>query len=583
MKKHKLFLNLTFVLSSLVLVGCSAPETVPEVVKTSRTIEYTKKDLYQGETISLDDLIKVVPGTNETKEEQEDTEFNYEIYSSDGTSDLIEVDSSLSLKNSHTITLLKPGKIILKVTSKDAYKYVSLDIKLAPTLSNFISKINEKDVKSYTVSKNFTIDSSYNVTEVSDGTPTLYKNEKYVYNPSSKTGLLVGNANECYYYQLFDKDNSQTFIPCSNGTSTTPLTSGDFNATYPSLASYFTESSLTFNNSIKKVFGDEYAFGYEYTTANKTQFMSLLTNLGLTYTHSINGKTFYSLFIVPKYEDGQFKFYNISSSTNGSVVEGPYVLNDVNSTTIPVVEEFANNTVMEISEQDPSIYNKFADITSYTCSSKGQFEDMEGNEIDVKDGFEGWLDNKTYNLKWNSSTLYVDFLTDIDSSKTNDEAILKNAVDGTSSIVNLYYKDGSSYVSQGAYGNDPSSGTKITRLENSSTYSNYYPSNMLRPTALKYVSFIKLDTNKYRITAYNDVHSQNLIKYMVGMTTAPVITSTSGPLVYYIKYSYMDLTFDDNGDVHGDLKCKMKDADSEDFIYHYTFTISDIDSTVIDL
>ncbi|MBO8428061.1 MAG: hypothetical protein IAC58_05930 [Firmicutes bacterium] len=585
--KRKSLIVLALSTLSIGLYSCSEDNKnqgeTPVINNQTRTISLEGiDDLKVGDTLKLDEVVKIVPGSNETSIEKEDLDFTYEVYSNPDVLSQYTIPSGVTIEKPHEITFTRAGTLVLKITSNGVTNYFLLEVKDNDVTSSVNKYFETHDISNYTVNQSFTMDENF-INHVSEETPIFYRGDNYFYSPTNLMGVAINGTNkEGYYYQLNSVEDPDSFIPFMNE-SGAELDQASFNSSYPDLNDCFNSETMLYDSSIAEVFGDEYAYGIPYITETSSIFRATLNALGLTYQHTVNDTTFFSVYLSPVVENDGLNIYVISQVSGGnSILEGPYKLADVNQTSIDPVENFVNNAPVETLTSTSSLENRITGINSYTITTNGRYEDLSGEEITPDELYLGYvptLDNMV--IKVTSDGFMSNNFSFIDDRYDFDNAII---LDQPGSRPNIYNGDSGTYTLIDQYDTDYESGNVISNWQNS-TYlgATYRPNALFNPSTWRYPVYEVIGENEYRVTSYNDSLALVLLYHTLEGVSSPKMYTSDGPLYFYRNYSYMTLNMGSNitDPISGDIYFRL--IDGESFYYHLNFVIDDINQTTISI
>ncbi len=584
MKKNKLLLLLS---SSLFLCSCGNAPTSDRGASSSNETEESSivvKDIQNvttGTTIDLKDYVETPLGESWTYELLTDSVHL--------PSASIEAEEAPSLEQSTKLLAIRPGRVNFKIKCGEKTKTGYFDVMASSEMSALVSTFQETVLTNYTSVKTFEVDSDYNLKNLSDGEALLYKNEDYVYHPSSYYGEMIHKKDhQGYYFQLngVEEKYENSFRALTNA-SDSPLLETIFRNTYQALENYFTLDSLRYYEASKTFIGDEFAYALCYEEETKNVFLNALTNLGLSYSHTVNGTSFYTVAIAPKVENGLFSFYTLSATYSGyALTEGPYVLKGVGSTKISAVDDWVNSNSSMVYANNASINNRLDGITSYTATFNGQYEDLDGNKIDVPEYFASSLPEIHSTLKWNDRYFYSDNMNLIDGRKENKVLLENGTLNGENTVIRYVLNDEGKYVSKEKYGKDATSSYELTDWKNGQTFSCYLPLNVFRDSNWKYASIEDKGNSNYFLSGFNDSIGKHVIQYLLGGISAYPCFNDASAFYYYGEYATLDLhlgkTLTD--EITGEAYTRLIDGSCSPqkyYIYHINFEITDINSTLI--
>lgn len=593
MKKQNLLLLLS---ASLILASCtdskvdssessadssdSSSSVVPTPsVETDRIDIKDIPSVEQGTTVDLKDYVSV-KGTATSQ-------WTYTLLTDSVHDDIVSVEENdgPSLYESTKLLALRPGRVNFRVEYGDASATGYFDVTLSSALKTLSDKIGAMDLTNYTVTKNFSIDENYRTVDA-DPTTLIYKGQNYIYYPDSYYGEVINQAtNLGYYYQLNGvEDKYASSFKAMTNADKTALSAATFNATYANLSTYFNADNMRYYSVAKEYVGEPYALCYE--SSSSTVFRSALSALGLTYSHKVNSTTFYTIALVPKFVNDTFQLYAISITSAGlAVIEGPYVLSNVGSTTIAAVEAFASQEVPMTYYNNDSIVTRFTGIESLTATLEGHYEDLDGNKIDVPEYFASALPEVNSEIKWNDTYFYSNMYNYIDGGD-DEKVLLANELVSGKEVVNRYVlNDAGAYTAKEVMSSDPTNGAAISDWQNGKTFRDtFLPVSFLPTTSWKYAAVEELDDGKCFLAGFNDSISKNLISYFLSGLSASKLFGTSSAFLYFGIYSTMEMNIGSQvtDPISGDMYTRViKTSTNEYWVYHATFNVTNINNTVI--
>ena len=595
MKKRYILVGL-LALSLSSLSSCTNTEKKDDPIvekedTTKRRIKLKEvKDVKQGMTINLNDYVEILPGDGETETSKKDLTYTYDILKDSVSLNIIEenvvIDASPSIEPKKQLALIRPGHVVIRINSKKASALLEFDVAASDALDMVSKYLDSNEINSYKVSKDFTFDENFSLTKVK-GDGVLYKGENYIYYPSDRYGIALNEANGYGYYFFLNgvEGFDDSFSVSPNGVGEDLFTKTSFDASYVNFKDFFTTEKMEYNPILEELFGSEYAYGYPFLESTQEEYLKALNSIGLKYQHSINSSTFYSVYLIPKVNsENKLEIYSVStSSSKGSLLEGPYTLDNVNTSSIEVVDNFIASTPYETLSNKALVYEKLNSLTNYTVKSKGQYEDLKGNKVDTPEYFSvlPTFDNL---MKVTTTGLQSSIFNYIDGGEDED-VILLDQETGGEVTTHKYVKAGSGYTDKGPYGKDPEGGYDVEGRLKSRTFGQYVGTRVFSQSSLEWGTYFDLGNNTYRVSGLNDTSGWIAIKYLIGGTSSLNFVADSYPLAYFKTLSTLELSMGNTAtdDIGMDAKIQLinlKDP-SLVYVYHYTATISDIDKTVI--
>lgn len=592
MKKQNLLLLLS---SSLLLAACTGKETssvssseesLPSS-ETTLTPESAKivvddiPEVEQGKTIDLSDYVHIENGDSSKH-------WTYTILVDSAHASLVsEVTSDApSVFASTKLLCLRSGRVNFRVNYDNESKFGYFDITENLALKDLTTKIAKLQLSNYTVSKAFEMNENYEPVS-KEGVPTLYHNDKYVYLPNSYYGIAIHQGTHLgYYYQINGvEEKYQSSFHVMTNADKTALSEASFKATFGNLGSYFTSDTMRYFAAAGELLGEDSSYCLAYETATKDLFNSALTNLGMSYQHAVNGKTYYTIAIVPKFVNDKLCFYGISASTSGyAFLEGPYVLSNIGTTKIEAVESWINSEAAMNYANNDALATRLDGITGYTSTLKGVYEDLEGNRIEAPDYFKDSLPEINSTIEWNTNYFHSTWMSAVDGGE-EDNVLLENTTANGSKVVNRYVLNNEGkYTKKEVLEHDPTSGYVMDDWQKGQTFSYYLPRITFPSLSWKYSAIEDLGDDTYFLSGFNDAIGRNTIRYVVAGLSAYKYFGDSSAFAYFGAYDMMKinlgkkLTDDISGDVYTRL---MNLSTKEYYVYHITFSITKINTTVI--
>ncbi len=593
MKKQNLLLLLS---SSLLLGACAGNETssfsssaessLPssETIVTPESAKIVLNDIpevEQGKTIDLSNYVHIENGDSSKH-------WTYTILVDSAHASLVsEVASDApSVFASTKLLCLRSGRVNFRVDYDNESKFGYFDITENLALKDLTSKIAKLQLSNYTVSKAFEMNENYEPVS-KERVPTLYHNDKYVYLPNSYYGIAIHQGTHLgYYYQINGvEEKYQSSFHVMTNADKTALSETSFKATFGNLGSYFTSDTMRYFAAAGELLGEDSSYCLAYETATKDLFNSALTNLGMSYQHAVNGKTYYTIAIVPKFVNDKLCFYGISANTSGyAFLEGPYVLNNIGTTKIEAVENWINSEVAMNYANNDALATRLDGITGYTSTLKGVYEDLEGNKIEAPDYFKDSLPEINSTIEWNTNYFHSTWMSAVDGGE-EDNVLLENATANGSKVVNRYVLNNEGkYTKKEVLEHDPTSGYVMDDWQKGQTFSYYLPRITFPSLSWKYSAIEDLGDDTYFLSGFNDAIGRNTIRYVVAGLSAYKYFGDSSAFAYFGAYDMMKinlgkkLTDDISGDVYTRL---MNLSTKEYYVYHITFSITKINTTVI--
>ena len=592
MKKQNLLLLLS---SSLLLAACTGSETssvssseesLPSS-ETTLTPESAKivvddiPEVEQGKTIDLSDYVHIENGDSSKH-------WTYTLLVDSAHASLVsEVASEApSVFASTKLLCLRSGRVNFRIDYDNESKYGYFDITENLALKDLTSKIAKLQLSNYTVKKAFEMNENYQPVS-KEGVPTLYHNDKYVYLPNAYYGIAIHQGTHLgYYYQINGvEEKYQSSFHVMTNADKTALSETSFKATFGNLGSYFTSDTMRYFAAAGELLGEDSSYCLAYETATKDLFNSALTNLGMSYQHAVNGKTYYTIAIVPKFVNDKLCFYGISASTSGyAFLEGPYILSGIGTTKIEAVESWINSEVAMNYANNDALATRLDGITGYTSTLKGVYEDLEGNRIEAPDYFKDSLPEINSAIEWNTNYFHSTWMSAVDGGE-EDNVLLENGTANGSKVVNRYVLNNEGkYTKKEVLEHDPTSGYVMDDWQKGQTFSYYLPRITFPSLSWKYSAIEDLGDDTYFLSGFNDAIGKNTIRYVVAGLSAYKYFGDSSAFAYFGAYDMMKinlgkkLTDDISGEVYTRL---MNLSTKEYYVYHISFSITKINTTVI--
>lgn len=542
----------------------------------------------QGDVVDLSDYVTIVPGSEESETEKLDLSFTYDILSDGAHLSTLTVEDSEtpSLYPSKRLVCVRKGRSVLRLSSGEVSKIAYFDVEAGEEAKKIASFFDGGAFDSYTVSKAFSVGTNFSMVSDEESL-TLVKTPNYVYYPSSQYGLEInaedGNG---YYYSLASLTSSPKLH--LNGSYNTVVNLSSFKDSFIPLSTSFALDGLTYFPALNQVSNGKYSYCIPKTTATSSSFALTLSALSLTSTVSLNGYSFTRVGLVPEVcDDGSLKIYALDTNSSlGSLIEGPYVVKKVASDVIAGVNDLVNAPApspLDLAGND-YFMPYFSSITNYTVKTTGFYEDLEGNKIAVPDYFSTALPEISIEMKVTEDALESTSFNLIDGGEETHLAIVDEMMDGALLTNKYRVNDDGTYTYVSSYGKDPSSGVKVAGWQTSKTFSAYRPSALFSETAWKYSTYLHNADGSYSLSGFNDSSARGTIKNALACTSASGFATTSSPLGYYAALASMDFTIDTTkGAVGASLIFGLIDGDGKYLNYHYSFSLTSIGTTTVDV
>lgn len=596
MNKRALPLSLLSALLALGLVSCggsdAASSSESETVSQSESGEIVIDDIPDitlGESIDLADYVHV-------PETLDDGFWDYEILSDDVHNAAVESVSSEAprLGKSTTLQSIRPGIVTIRVTAGDQYAIASFRVESSAQMTDICEYFADNlSVSNFTIKQNFDFDGS---SIVAGEKTILMKNENYIYYPEAYYGIAMNKTtNAGYYFQMNgagDEYASSFHVGVAGDYPTdVTITRGDFDALVEAPGAYWNEDSLAYDTSIAKYFGEEYAIAIPYSSDDEDgAFAKAVELFNLPSYRIMDGYYYFTAAFCPVVTDGELSVYVVFSRSasyisSTSVLAGPYSFEDIGSTSVAVIDSFYEGSAPAALSSNATFTSKIEDITSYTTTCVGQYEDVDGNRIDAPEYFASSLPELDVKTRVQADVGFETTRMDIIDGGEDEHVLLYDTTEGETNVCKKYVlDDDGNYLSVSDYGNDPSSGSKVTKWGSSQTFSSYLPGVIFKETTWGYPKFIKTsESNVYELMAFNDRMARSCIDLIVMAIAGEKISSTSSPFYYYGVYQYMrmDIGSSASSPISGDIYTRVIDGAGTYYIYHFTFSFTDINSTVI--
>ncbi len=588
--------NLLLLLSSSLLLGACGENKAPVVSSAEDSIPSSESaltpdsakiivdeipEVEQGKTIDLSDYVHIENGDSSKK-------WTYTILVDNAHASLVsEVSSEApSVFASTKLLCLRSGRVNFRIDYDDESEYGYFDITENLALKDLTAKIAKLQLTNYTVNKAYEMNENYEPVS-KEGVPALYHNDKYVFLPNDYYGIAIHQGTRLgYYYQINGvEEKYQSSFHVMPNADKTAISETTFKETYGNLGSYFTADTMRYFAIAGELLGEDSSYCLAYETATENLFNAALTNLGMSYKHKVNEKTYYTIAIVPKFVDEKLCFYGISASTSGyAFLEGPYVLSDIGTTKIEAVENWINSDVAMNYANNDVLTARLDGIKGYTSSFKGVYEDLDGNPIEVPEYFKDSLPEIHASIEWNDDYFHSTWMSAIDGGE-EDNVLLENSTSSGSQVVNRYVLDEEGkYTKKEVLERDPTSGYMIDDWQKGETFSYYLPRNAFPNLSWKYSAVEDLGEDTYFLSGFNDTIGKNTIRYMAGGLSAYKYFQDNGAFAYYAAYSMMKINLGKKltDDISGDIYTRLVNLSTEEYyIYHIQFEITKINATVI--
>lgn len=593
MKKQNLLLLLS---ASLLLASCqngenkesvssseeSSVSSIPVSEESDKIVIKDIPTVEQGQTIDLKDYVSILNPSSSDK-------WTYELLTDSVHASVVTTvsEDAPSIYDSTKLLAVRAGRVNFRVSYNGETEIGYFDVTVSSTLKELANKIDEMDFSSYTVTKNFAMDASYQPISVSPS-PLLYKNENYVFFPADYYGQAIHQkTNLAYYYQLNGAEDKYALsFNVMTNVDKGSISTETFKATYEDLSNYFNADTMRYYSLANTFLNEPYCLCYE--TATSTIFTKALSALGISYSHKVNNYTFYTIALVPKFVDNALQIYAISAMSNGSaILEGPYVFSNVGNTTIKVVEDFSKQDDEPFNyANNDQLVERLTGIESLTATLTGQYEDLDGNKIDVPSYFASSLPEVDSKLKWNSKYFYSNLFNLIDGGE-DEEVLLANETEGGNDVVNRYVLDSSGkYTAKTVLAKDPTSGVALSDWQKGRSFiDTYMPVSSFPTTSWKYVAANDLGEGKYYLSGFNDSIGKFCIRSLLAGISASKYFGSSSAFTYFGIYAQMEVNLGTNltDDITGETYTRLKNLTTgEYYVYHVNFNISNINSTVIE-
>jgi len=585
MKHKKLYIS-SLILFSSILFSCNSATnlTIDTVNKEERRIEFTNlpSSFKQGDIISLDDIVKIIPGSKESSTQRSDLSYDYEILEDSINSSVASeytIDKGISVTKAKKIVLLKSGHCVIKVTSLNSTNYLSFDVENDSSLSSISEYVSSID--NYEIYKAYSIDSNYELSK-SEKSLQFIKSNNYVYYPSSKYGLFTNSVdNLCYYYLLTNLEDQNSFKLCLNGSYNDLTYKSSFTSTFASLSSFINLDTIEFIPLVNYYYGNEYSYGIVRNSKNTTEFSYLLSSLGLSYSHYINSTRFYTYYVIPKIIDNKLNIYTVSVSSSSKIaLEGPYIVENETKYDLSFIDEYTTKNIIGV-DKPSSFMDLVSNVKSYSSSVEAKFLNELGEEVEDPSYYSKYLSTFSMNSKFTTTGIESTRFDLIDSGTSKVVKIKEEEINGKKSVYK-YEKTSSEFVLVGEYGEDPSDKKEVTSIASSTTFSEYLPAANFKEMNFEYPVYQEIDKNTYQICGLNDSNARSTIKIILKASGYASLVSTYAPLSYYISLASMKVKVETSDSFSGEIDSILFDGSNNTYIYHYEFKIFDINKTTID-
>ena len=522
-----------------------------------------------GETLDLDKYVSVKPGINETLDEKNDLSYNVELLETSGEPSFEVVEDGIDETNS--FLAIHPGIAGFLIESHGISKTIFINAVRADEAVSIENYFQENTFDSYTVERDFTLDESL-IAQESETSSYFYKTPNYEYDSDTKHGYVLNNG-LAYYCYLEDIANSSSFVPAFYENKGDQISENVYQTSFEDFSEIFKADNINYSEEVAEKFGEEYAYGI---STSSTGISELLNDLGINATLSYYGYNLSVYFVTPIIENDSLSFYVAAryNANNIDTLIGPYKVTNVNNTKIDVLDEVTNNDAFVATNIPAEQVNNLNNITSYTSTVSGRYIDKEGNEYKVSDLFETYLpSNLSLNVKVDEDSLEFSNFNYIEKG-VNEQVRL--SLDRTDNTYHEYVYDekNGTYQDEGSYlvNNQSFSDYKTNAL-----FSSYVPKDVFTETNLRNVLLYQTSETNFKGYAYYNTSLGDFLGDFISLTSAPSIASSTGPLMFYIANSTVDLNITAD-EISGTLLTEMLDSGNT-FYYEYTFSLTNLNNT----
>lgn len=535
-------------------------------------------DVGLGEIIDLADYVTVLRGQKESSSAE--LTWEYDILTDNVHKENVSVLSPERpiVGVSTRLQAIRTGRVNVRFSSGDVVKTAYFDVVTNDAMQKVADYFEAASDNNYTISYN--------------SKPFLYRSSNYLYYPDQYWGIVINSKQSTgYYFQMDSVDDADSLRIGVKGyySGDDTISPVSFNNDYPSLATIFDPDYFEYSASLESYFGEAYSIAMLYDSDDTTAYTYALNLLGLsTYTIYNNYYYYPSAFIPVIGDSGDLNLYVAYSTSrttiNGNtILTGPYVFGNVGTTSIAALDEYAAGDGAETLANFDNILEKLYGITSFTSHATGQYEDLDGNKIDVPSYFASALPELDVEVKL-ADNGYQNSRFDLVDGGDDENVLLLNGADTSTAATKYVLNSSGEATSSGEYGNDPTSGIKVTTWQRASTFSSYNPSVVFTSSLWKYVTLTVTDeANTYYMMGINDTLGKTAMNNVLRMVTADCISNSSSPIYYYGFYSYMSINYGETAtdDMHGEFYTRLIDGNDDYYVYHLSFDITSINSTVL--
>lgn len=597
MRKNLSSFILLAMVSGLVLASCNdnLPQGSTEItsgsnspISESNGDSFSVKDFgtpVQGQRLDLSDYISVVDSQGNARS----VDWDYDILR-DGTSlPVIETVSSsdLNVKKSKVVELTGAGHAVIRAFRGPLSRLISFEVQEDVDYARVLNAFQDTDFKSYTINQGFSIGADLKV-QASSPSPILLKGEDFTYSTNGASGLAFHKSNGYGYPFFLDgvTGKDETFLAVPAGKFEDKETLSQFNSTYQPLSSYFNSSTVVYSSFLENLFGKEYRFGFPNLESNSNLFSSTLNALGIAQTQAINGTTYGVVFLIPKIDEGgNVSLYTLLSDSSYANVflAGPYTISDVDSTTLAPVEKFVHSPLPTSVSDASAITNKLQGLKSYTATATAEYLDLDGKVLDSTEVPAMFTDvNPTFKnvLKVTENAFETSLFKANDSSTPFDHVILQDIQEGGTTKIKQYSVDGNGKATdQGYFNSVSSSGWKQDFRLSGST-----PSLLFRDSNFLNASYWIESDGSYLSGGLKDAGETVGVKALMAGLAGPLYVDASSAYDYFAQYSWLRMNIGKTNadDVSGEVKMRFM-GNGKTYVYHFTFQISSLNSTTIDI
>lgn len=538
-------------------------------------------DIGLGETIDLNDYVTIVRGIDE--DEDADLYWDYDILYDNVHKETAAIldPTRPTIGQSTVLQAVRTGRVNLRINSGDVSKTAYFDVTTNAEMTKVVDFFEAAEESNFTISLN--------------ENPIVYRNPNYIYFPQEFWGIVLNEKQaKGFYFQMNSVTDGASLRIGNQGnyagdTELTPIT---FNNDFPNLATMFNPAYFEYSQDIVDNFGEEYAIAMIYDSSIAASFTNAQNLLGLSTYTIYSSNYYYPTAFVPKIDEaGTLSLYVLYSRQRGtiantSLLAGPFIFSNVGTTSVEALDDYvASNGSTTLANAD-LVNDKLFAITNFTSHAVGRYEDLDGNKIDTPSYFATALPELDITVKVTENGYQNSRMDYVDGGEDTNVLLLNQMVGTSSTTYKYVLNDQGKYTSAGEYGNDPSSGNKVTDWTISSTFSIYKANLAFTENTWKYATYtVEDEENCYSLMGINDQLARSMMNMLIRGTTSEKFTDSGTPIYYYGFYAYMYMNIGSTAkdDMKFDYYTRVIDGDGEYYVYHLTIDMTAINSTVLNI